>query len=186
MKQPDARRSWWRRIDDSGILLLLARLWVGGMFFYLAIMKLADPIEFLKQTHEYGVVPVQPAILLNLTAVVMPWIEILCAVALLAGIWVRGAAVTILGMLLFFAPLLLMRAWSLYQTGQYASFCDVSFDCGCGTGVVFICSKMIENTSLKIGALIVILSRSRRWCLEGALTKRAASGTRPTAVPEAS
>lgn len=158
-----------RRIDDTGIPLLLARLAVGGMFAYLAVNKLMDPVEFLKQTRAYHILPESFPLLLNMTAIVVPWLELICAVALLLGVCVRGAAATVLGMLLFFAPLLLMRAYGLYvdpvQAGQYATFCDVKFDCGCGTGEVYICAKMAENTALKIGALIGLLSSSRRWCL---------------------
>jgi uncharacterized membrane protein YphA (DoxX/SURF4 family) len=134
-------------------------------------MKLKDPLEFLKQMHLYQQFPTEPAWLINTAAVVVPWIEMLCAAALLLGVWTRGAALTVAGMLLFFGPLLVSRALGMYHHPaagvHYSGFCDVNFNCGCGTGNVFICAKLAENTALFIGALLVLFSRSRRWSLGG-------------------
>ncbi len=159
--------SWWRRYGGP-TLVLAARLFVGAMFAYLAIMKLLDPFEFLKQLRLYEMFPEHPPYLINVIAVVVPWLEMLCALGLLLGVLRKGAAVLITGMLLFFAPILLIRAWGLYTApgADFASFCDVRFDCGCGTGEVYICSKMVENTLLLIGAVIVLFSRSRWLCLD--------------------
>ena len=171
-----------RRIDATGVPLLLARLAVGGMFAYLSYMKIRDPINFLKLTREYGVVPLHPPIFLNLIAVAMPWLEMLSAVALLLGVARRGAALLITGMLLFFTPMLFLRAWNMLTApgSAFARFCAVKFDCGCGTGEVFICSKLAENVALLIGALLVLFSTSQRFCLT-ALWSRA----RPTnALPQ--
>lgn len=156
-----------RRIDATGVPLLVARLAVGGMFAYLAYMKMHDPIEFLKQTREYGILPLDPPIFLNLTAVALPWLEMACAAALVLGIARRGAALLIVGMLSFFTPMLLARAWGLYTApdSAFATFCGVKFDCGCGTGPVFICRKLAENIGLLVGALIILFSVSRRFCL---------------------
>jgi uncharacterized membrane protein YphA (DoxX/SURF4 family) len=170
-----------RRLDATGVPLLAARLFVGGMFAYLAVMKLRDPMNFLKQIHLYGILPTEPALYLNLTATILPWLELLCAAALLLGVFVRGAALTINGMLLFFTPMLFLRAWGIYQGGAAGPFCAIKFDCGCGTGEVFICSKLAENILLQIGALVALFSRSRRLCLSALCTRRACTlpGGRP-------
>ncbi len=170
----DQRPGFIRRIDNTGVPLLLARLFVGGMFAYLSYMKMQDPINFLKMVHQYGVLPVDPPLYLNLTAVVIPWLEMLCAVALLLGVYVRGAAVTALGMLLFFTPMLLIHALGLFHdpARAFASFCAVKFDCGCGTGEVYICRKLTENIALMVGAAIALFSGSRRFCLAALLKKK--------------
>ncbi len=175
-----------RRLDDTGIPLLLARLAVGGLFAYLAILKLRDPIEFLKLTKQYGVLPLDPPIFLNLTVVVMPWLELLCAAALLLGVARRGAALVLAGLLLFFTPMLALHANTLLlTTGKFASYCAVKFDCGCGTGEVFICRKLAENAVLLLATLAALFSASRRYCL-ASLFRRTASSPGPgwQAVPQ--
>ncbi len=178
-----------RRLDATGVPVLLARLGVGGMFAYLALMKLLDPVEFLKQIHAYRILPTNPPQLLNLTAVALPWLELVCALALIAGVARRGAALVITGMLLFFTPMLFLRAWGMYRdvANPVASFCGIRFDCGCGTGEVYICWKLAENLALQAGALIALFSASSRFSL-GALLARgqaqAPTGRRPPqAVP---
>ena len=154
-----------RRIDATGIPLLLARLGVGGMFTYLAIIKLLNPIHFLKALRTYGIMELVPYWGCNLIAIVLPTLELTCAIALLLGIGIRGAALLINGMLAFFTPLLVVHALELLHAGKFAAFCAVKFDCGCGTGEVFICPKLAENIALQVGALIALFSASRRFCL---------------------
>jgi uncharacterized membrane protein YphA (DoxX/SURF4 family) len=180
------QRGLIRRLDATGVPLLLARLLVGGMFAYLAVMKLRDPMNFLKQVHLYGILPTEPSLYLNLTAAVLPWLELLCGVALLLGVCVRGAALTVNGMLLFFTPVLFLRAWGIYQGGTVGSFCAVKFDCGCGSGEVFICPKLAENVVLQIGALVALFSASRRFCLSALFTRRQRGVDRASPAPATS
>ena len=179
MTTPGKPTSLIGKIDAGGIPLLLARLGVGGMFAYMAIMKIVDPIEFLKQIREYNILPADPPVFLTLTAATLPWLELLCAVALLLGVAPRGAALVINGMLLFFTPMLIWRAQGMVAAGEVQSFCDACFDCGCGTGVVCICRKVAENAALQIGALIVLFSRSRRFCLTGESLRKIDATTVP-------
>jgi hypothetical protein len=71
-----------------------------------------------------------------------------------------------------FTPLLMMRAFALLAAGKFPTFCAVKFDCGCGTGEVFICTKLAENVLLLAGALIVLLSRSNWLSLDGWRARR--------------
>ena len=90
----------------------------------------------------------------------MPWIEILCGNLLIAGLWIRGSALTILGMLVMFTAAIFMRTIGVYQEGGQ-SFCDIAFDCGCGSGVIVICNKLAINTSMMVLAVVALWSRSR-------------------------
>lgn len=179
------RKSFIGRADRTGIPLLIARVLVGGWFIYLAINKLMDPIEFLKQVHEYGLVPDSMPIALNTIAIVLPFLEIACGLALITGSAIRGSAATIALMLVAFYPPLIIRALSIYhETG--GAFCDVRFDCGCGTGEVFICSKLAENTVLLGLSVLALFSRSRRFCLGTSHPeKEGASGRHATPEPVA-
>jgi len=68
----DAGRSLWRRLDESGIPLLIARLVVGGLFVWMGYKKVLEPVEFLKQIRMYQALPESPPYFLNLSAVVLP------------------------------------------------------------------------------------------------------------------
>lgn len=70
-------------------LTLSARLILGFLFVVAALPKLADPPGFAKAVWNYRLVPGQLLIPMALT---LPWLELLCGLALLAGVWVRAAS----------------------------------------------------------------------------------------------
>src|SRR3990172_10955903 len=102
--------SWFRRLDESGIPLLIARIILAATFIYMGSMKIGAPFEFLKQVRSYQMLPETPPIYLNATAIVLPWLEIVAGVALLLGLRFQGAAAAIALMLLVFTPAILIRA----------------------------------------------------------------------------
>lgn len=171
--------SWPRRFDRSGVPLLIARLVLGGLFIYMGAKKVQIPSEFLKQIRLYQFLPENPPFFLNGTAIVLPWLEILCGVALILGLWLRGAALACAAMLAVFTPAILVRALNLKaETG--VSFFEVKFDCGCGAGVVITWKKLIENSLLFLLAVYAMFSRSTRFCLSTMLR-----GQAPNSAPSA-
>ena len=156
--------SWLRRIDDTGVPLLLARVILAATFLYMGSKKIGEPFDFLKQVRLYQMLPETPPIYLNATAIVLPWLEIVAGVALLIGLRFRGAAAAIALMLLVFTPAILIRALHI-QSEKGISFFEVVFDCGCGGGPVTIWIKLLDNVGLFVLALVVLFSRSRRFSL---------------------
>lgn len=154
-----------RRIDNTHLPMILARMIVGGMFVYLAFHKIVDPVQFLKDVREYRLLPESPSYYINLTAISMPWIEILCGLLLMIGFWLRGAAAIVLAMMVAFTTAIFLRAMGVFNDGGIA-FCGIEFDCGCGSGVINICKKLIINLSLIGLSIIVVVSRSRRFAIE--------------------
>ncbi|MEW5700851.1 MAG: MauE/DoxX family redox-associated membrane protein [Candidatus Zixiibacteriota bacterium] len=75
---------------------LLFRLILGGVFIYASLDKIVHPAGFAKAVHNYHLLP---GSLVNIFAVVLPWLEFLCGAALILGTRVDGAT-TILGALL--------------------------------------------------------------------------------------
>ena len=153
-----------RRLVDSGMLLLAVRLFLGIYFLRTGIVKAIDPVEFLKGVRLYGLLPESPPYYLNATAIVLPCLEIVCGLALIVGVWLRGASVQIAAMLVVFMPAILMRTLAMMNANPALSFFDVKFDCGCGTGVEIIWIKTLKNTGLFILAMIALFSRSRLLC----------------------
>ena len=86
-------------------LLVIFRLVLGGLFVYAGVVKVLDPLEFAQNIRNYRLVG---QALSFLTAVVLPWLEILAGVALAAGIWKRASALIITGLLVFFILLTLV------------------------------------------------------------------------------
>lgn len=155
---------WLRRVDETGVPLLLARVILAATFLYMGSMKLGEPFEFLKQIRLYQMLPETPPIYLNATAIVLPWLEIVAGVALLIGLRFRGAAAAIALMLLVFTPAILVRGLHILSE-KGGSFFEVVFDCGCGTGPVTIWTKLLGNIGLFTLAVLALVSRSGKLCL---------------------
>jgi len=156
--------SWLRRVDETGVPLLLARAILAATFIYMGSMKLGEPFEFLKQVRLYQMLPETPPIYLNATAIVLPWLEIIAGVALLIGLRFRGAAAAIALMLLVFTPAILIRGLHILSE-KGGSFFEVLFDCGCGSGPVLIWTKLLGNAGLFTLAMLALVTRSRKLCL---------------------
>ena len=77
-------------------LTIRVQIALGVIFVAAALPKIVDPPSFAHMIYNYKLVPVG---LLNLMALVMPWIELLCGLALVLGVW-PGTARTIIGLLL--------------------------------------------------------------------------------------
>src|SRR5690349_18661666 len=123
----------------------LVRWIVGALFIYMGLTKALQPVEFLKLVRQYEMV--QSPWLLNSIAAALPWFEVFCGLLLVAGVAVRGTALMLVAMLVPFTLVVLKRALAIHAA-QAIPFCAVKFDCGCGTGEVLICHKLVENAAL--------------------------------------
>jgi uncharacterized membrane protein YphA (DoxX/SURF4 family) len=162
-----------RTADRTGLPLLAIRLVLGATFIYMGTNKLADPIAFMKAIRQYQLLPDTPGIYLNLSAVVLPWMEVFAGAAMILGVHVRGAALAIIIMLSVFTPAVYLRAMEI-QRETPQSFFDIKFDCGCGTGVEVIWQKLLSNFGYFLLAVGAVISRSRKYCLSMVLERRSA------------
>jgi len=80
-------------------LTIRVQLALGVFFVAAALPKIVDPPSFAHMVYNYRIVP---GAAINLMAVVMPWIELLCGLALILGIWTAAARSIIAAMLLTF------------------------------------------------------------------------------------
>jgi len=153
----------------ANLLTVLARWLLGVVFLYLGLAKAMHPVELLKLMHQYDLT--QNTLFLNFIAVSLPWFEVFCGVLLLAGVAVRGTALTLMVMLVPFTLLVWHRALLLHAA-QHIPFCAVKFDCGCGTGEEFICRKLVENFLLLVLSVWLLAGRGRQFCIWYSLTGR--------------
>jgi len=98
-------------------LTIRVQLALGAIFVIAAIPKIADPPSFAHMIYNYRLVP---AALINISALVMPWVELLAGLALILGVW-RAAARNIVGILL--AIFIIAISINLVR--------DNAIDCGC-------------------------------------------------------
>ncbi len=159
-------KSRGRFITDAATVL--ARWLVGAAFLYMGLNKALHAVDFLKLLRQYDLT--QNSLLLNSVASALPWFEVFCGLLLLAGIAVRGTALTLLVMLIPFTGVVLHRALQL-EAALNIPFCAVKFDCGCGTGEEFICRKLLENSLLILLAIWLLAGHGRRLSLRFSLFK---------------
>ncbi len=155
----------WKQAAGS-LAGILARWVLGGLFVYMGLNKALHPVEFLKLVDQYQMV--NSFYLLNLVAAALPWFEVFCGLLLIAGVAVRGSALILILMLIPFSLLVLKRALAI-AAAKGMPLCLVKFDCGCGTGEVFICHKLIENTLLILICGWLLAGGGRRLCLKFSL-----------------
>ncbi|HEV8657006.1 MAG TPA: MauE/DoxX family redox-associated membrane protein [Thermoanaerobaculia bacterium] len=77
-------------------LAIRVQLALGALFVIAAVPKIADPPSFAHMIYNYRILP---AGLINISSLVLPWVELLCGLALIVGIW-RKAALAIIAILL--------------------------------------------------------------------------------------
>jgi len=142
---------------------------LGALFVGLGLQKGLDPVSFLKLVRQYDLV--HTPFMLNSIAATLPWFEVACGLFLLAGIAVRGTALTVTCILIPFTAVVWHRALVL-QAERGIPFCAVKFDCGCGAGEVFICHKLLENIGLILLALWLLAGRGRLLALRYSLAAR--------------
>jgi hypothetical protein len=97
--------------------ILAARLILAGIFIYASLVKIAHPAAFANDVYNYQLLP---DALINLTAIVLPWLELFLGLCLLAGIWLPGAVLTVNGLLIVFLAAL------VFNLGR-----GLDVNCGC-------------------------------------------------------
>jgi len=80
-------------------LTIRVQLALGVFFVAAALPKIVDPPSFAHMVYNYRIMP---GGIVNLMALVMPWIELLCGLALILGIWTAAARSIVAAMLLVF------------------------------------------------------------------------------------
>jgi hypothetical protein len=112
---------------------------LGAIFVYAAWPKIYDPPSFAHLIWNYQILP---SILINPMAIVLPWVEIICGLALIAGIYRRGAALLIGCMLVVFTVALVTDIIR-----------DIPVNCGCFSVTPVVRSHGELIAEMKIDAL---------------------------------
>ena len=81
----------------------LCRVLLGLVFVYASYDKILHPQAFAESVFNYQILP---DAFVNLIALILPWLELLLGLCLIAGVWLPGATVAGTGLLFFFLGLL--------------------------------------------------------------------------------
>lgn len=98
-------------------ILIAFRLVVGGMFIWAGVTKIIDPLGFAQNIANYRVFPDGISFFL---ALVVPWIEVICGVFLILGLFRSASALLLSAFLVVF---LVLIAATLIR--------GIDIDCGC-------------------------------------------------------
>jgi uncharacterized membrane protein YphA (DoxX/SURF4 family) len=88
---------------DHPWLNVRAQIALGAVFVAAALPKLIDPPGFAEALWNYQLAP---AFLIHPAALTLPWLELLCGLALCLGLWARAAAAWAGALLLVFVAAL--------------------------------------------------------------------------------
>ncbi len=141
------------RLINNDYLTMLSRLLIGGMLIYASFYKIIEPASFAKSIWYYHLVP---GYLINLMALILPWLELFCGVGLILGILYDGSRLWSALMMVVF---IIALASTIYR--------GIDIDCGCfkaSQGATKSAwSALIFDLVAMLFIVQLMLSKSRRW-----------------------
>jgi uncharacterized membrane protein YphA (DoxX/SURF4 family) len=129
------------RFLENPWMVRAAQFAIALVFVVASLAKIADPAWFAQQVHNFHLAPLAAE---NLIAMMLPWIELVAALALVIGTRPRAGALVLFALMLGFT-LVVASAWAR----------GLDFNCGCfgklGAGNVGA-RKFAENVGLTLVA----------------------------------
>jgi len=133
-------------------IVVLVRIALGCVFLISCFDKIADPAAFAGIIANYQLLPPP---LVTLTALVFPWIEAVCGLALVAGRFDKGAALLVSLMMVAFIVIIL-----------YNGYRGLDIACGCFSVTAKepsnIIVNSIRNTIILAGSIWILCQPARQ------------------------
>ena len=145
------------RILQNSWLELALRWILGATFIYASYGKIVSPADFAKIIYGYGLFP---PVLINLIAIIIPFLELVIALSLILGIYPRSAALVVNGLLMAFIILISINLVRGHE-----------FDCGCfafrnsGSQISTPYTILRDMVFLTLGFQVFLYRHVRRWCV---------------------
>jgi putative oxidoreductase len=135
-----------KSILSNKYLLLFSGIILGGVFIFAGMEKIADPTAFAKSIYNYKLFP---QALINLAAVIIPWIEVTAGILLIFHIYPKENAAILNTLLVLFNIIVIISITR-----------GLNIDCGCfgtagGSRVGWL--KVLENSVLFLPGLHILL-----------------------------
>jgi uncharacterized membrane protein YphA (DoxX/SURF4 family) len=124
-------------ILSNKYLLILSAIILGGVFVFAGIEKISGTSAFAGSIYNYKLFP---EVLINLFAVIIPWIELVCGILLIFRVYPRECSFILNLLLLFFIIIVIISITR-----------GLNIECGCfgtaaGSRVGWL--KVLENSAL--------------------------------------
>ena len=142
-----------KNLFNNGWIEIAFRWILGITFIYASYYKILSPTDFAKMVYGYNLFP---EVLINLIAIVLPFVELISGLSLLLGIYPRSAALIINGLLLAFIFILAINIIRGHE-----------FDCGCfSTGKAGSPKMMVARDVIYLimGLQVFLFNGVRKGC----------------------
>ena len=149
----------WRGHD---VLSGIARLLLAVVFIWASFHKILHPGDFALNVATYQILPLS---LINLQAIGLPWVEMLCGVTLLLGLWTRETALVTVGMNVMFIVALLM---TLHRSEEIMCGCFASADAGHQIGMDLV----VRDVGLLLVGLYLVWIGPRKPSVDNLLRRK--------------
>ena len=142
-----------RYLFNNGWIEILFRWVLGATFIYASYYKIMSPMDFAKVIYGYNLFP---EFLINLIAIILPFVELISGLSLVLGIYPRSAALIINGLLLAFIFILSVNIIRGHE-----------FDCGCfsanktGSPILMVARDVFY---LILGLQVFLFNGIRKGC----------------------
>ena len=142
-------------IPKNEYINLIIRVTVGLIFITFAAGKIAEPAPFAKSIANYDMLPYK---LVNLLAIILPWIEIIAGLFLFFGVKLKANILLIASMLVVF-NIAVATAWAR----------GLDIECGCYADIAkqkVGLQKLIENFLMLIALLFLYFFPNNKFAFE--------------------
>ncbi len=146
---------WRMKFFDLKILTIwlerTARVILGAVFIYASWSKILHPAGFAESIANYQILP---PMWVNPTALLLPWLELMCGVGVLSGVLTRGNALIAAILLLVFGAVL-----------GYSAYRGLDIHCGCfsvgGEAASNLYLDLLRDIVLLITAILIMIFYGR-------------------------
>ncbi|RKY61577.1 MAG: hypothetical protein DRP96_02815 [Candidatus Neomarinimicrobiota bacterium] len=137
--------------DIRKYLEIIIRTVLGFIFLYASLDKIIYPQKFAEVIYNYRLMPIE---LLNICAIIVPWIEAFIGVSLLIGFRVDVSAF-MLSVITFFFILMIISAIVR----------GLNIECGCfsldAEGSLVSWKRVIEDVFILVGGIFLLLNKKK-------------------------
>ncbi len=107
-----------KTLKKASLMIYHASRWILGIvFIYASYDKILNPAEFASAVYNYHILP---DFLINLTALILPWLELFLGISLISGLFLSGSILICNLLLIMFTAALI---FNLYR--------GLDISCGC-------------------------------------------------------